>query len=464
MNEVFEKARKFIYRNARPIQVMRWKYQFEKGTATDVLEMLQAYQNEDGGFGYALEADCFNPNSSPIQTWCATEILYEIGHTDEHHTVVKGILKYLDSAQDYMDGYWLAAVPSNNEYPHAPWWTYNDNVIDNWQYNPTIALAGFALLYADTSSILFQKAYEIADRAVHELLEVQERPLDGHELRCFLRFCDYMSIASSKRNLPLCQDFYIDEVKECCEDMAIQSICTDTSKWANTYVDYPSSYINGRSGVIYEGVKKLAEYECTFLMENQLEDGSYNVTWEWGAYPEEWALAKNWWKAEKTLLNMIYLKKFGCFEAKGRTGEIELRPVDGQNWYDCVCLEVDPSQKNYVASNSFSLVEAAYMPENYPFAIIIEDKIVGFLMYNYDKDLGMWGLNRLMIDRRYQKKGYGRIALLELFKLVSERLGHIPFYTSYEPDNKVAEKLYKSLGFVSTGEVIEGENYMIKQL
>ena len=57
----------------------RWKYLFEGGSREDVLTSLAAYQNEDGGFGHALEPDCWNPDSSPIQTWVAAEIIQKIG-------------------------------------------------------------------------------------------------------------------------------------------------------------------------------------------------------------------------------------------------------------------------------------------------------------------------------------------------------------------------------------------------
>lgn len=48
----------------------------------DVLAALAVYQNEDGGFGRALEPDCWNPDSSPVQTWTATEIINEIEPED----------------------------------------------------------------------------------------------------------------------------------------------------------------------------------------------------------------------------------------------------------------------------------------------------------------------------------------------------------------------------------------------
>ncbi len=61
----YEKAEKFIYRNARPLELARWQYRFENGSAEHVLRALSAYQNADGGFGHALEADCFSPGFFP---------------------------------------------------------------------------------------------------------------------------------------------------------------------------------------------------------------------------------------------------------------------------------------------------------------------------------------------------------------------------------------------------------------
>lgn len=136
--EQFEIVKKWMYRNARPLDIARWKYHFENGNKEDVLVALSAYQNLDGGFAYGLEADSWNPISSPIQTWCATEIAYELNILHKDNCIIRGILSYLDSGKDYKEGYWYAEILSNNDYPHAPWWSYGENVIGEWGYNPTI--------------------------------------------------------------------------------------------------------------------------------------------------------------------------------------------------------------------------------------------------------------------------------------------------------------------------------------
>ena len=41
-------------------------FYFEGGDAGAVVDELQYYQNTDGGFAHALEADCWNPASAPL--------------------------------------------------------------------------------------------------------------------------------------------------------------------------------------------------------------------------------------------------------------------------------------------------------------------------------------------------------------------------------------------------------------
>jgi hypothetical protein len=104
--QTFEKARAFIYRNARPLDFARFQYHFKSGSRNAVLNALAAYQNADGGFGHALEADAWNPNSSPIQTWTATEILREIGYKVKNQSIIQGILHYLASGADFEGHFW----------------------------------------------------------------------------------------------------------------------------------------------------------------------------------------------------------------------------------------------------------------------------------------------------------------------------------------------------------------------
>ena len=62
------KLRRLVYRNATPLIFTRWRASFENGNVKDVMDVLSCYQNEDGGFGHGLDANCLNPNSSPYMS------------------------------------------------------------------------------------------------------------------------------------------------------------------------------------------------------------------------------------------------------------------------------------------------------------------------------------------------------------------------------------------------------------
>jgi hypothetical protein len=301
--EQFEQIKNWMYRNARPLDLARWKYHFKQGNKDEVLAALKAYQNTDGGFAHALEADSWNINSTPISTWCATEILHELEVTDKNNEIVKDILRYLDSKQDFKEGYWLAATPSNNDYPHAPWWTYGENVIENWGYNPTIALVGFILYFADKETKLYKLALEIAEKAVNLFLNT-DNVESMHEIACFIRFYEYCIRAG------ITELFNADKMLHRLKHKVKVTIGQDKAAWKDTYLCKPSQFMITPNSVFYMDNKELSDYEVDFIIDTLSSEGTWSITWDWADYPEQWAISKNWWKANVILKNLMYLKEF----------------------------------------------------------------------------------------------------------------------------------------------------------
>ena len=144
--------------------------------------------------------------------------------------------------------------------------------------------------------------------------------------------------------------------------------------------------------------------------------------------------------------------------------KIRLVPVDKDNWEECYCLSVSDEQDNFVADNSYSILQSLYGENLYPMCIYNDDNMVGFLMYDIDPETNRWELSRLMIDKEYQGSGYGRQALIVLLEKLKNELGQINFYTSVEPENKVMKKLIESLDFSATGEIMGEEEVYCKPL
>lgn len=151
---------------------------------------------------------------------------------------------------------------------------------------------------------------------------------------------------------------------------------------------------------------------------------------------------------------------------------LEIRPVTIHNWQSLIKLKVREDQTGFVASNLYSIAQAQFGDEYeghwdlHPFGIYDGDHPVGFLMYgiNFEHRTQQAFIQRLMVDEKFQGKGYGRSAmqkLIETFR-ADPRIKEVGI--SYEPENAAARKLYASLGFVETGRMIEGETEAVLKL
>ncbi len=141
--------------------------------------------------------------------------------------------------------------------------------------------------------------------------------------------------------------------------------------------------------------------------------------------------------------------------------DVKLVPVDESNYQACLALTVTEAQKSFVASNSYSLVQAYIHRETAkPFAICAGEEIVGFAMVNVDTAKNDFYLWRYMIDQRYQNKGYGKMALRLVIDFLRE-LGATEIGLDYAQGNDVAERLYRGFGFMPTGEM-DGDEIVMK--
>lgn len=123
-------------------------------------------------------------------------------------------------------------------------------------------------------------------------------------------------------------------------------------------------------------------------------------------------------------------------------------------------LHVSDEQSSFVASNRDSLEEAEENPACVPLVIRSAGEAVGFAMYALDEDDGNYWIYRLMIDVRFQRKGYGRAALMQIIAMLAEHPDCSCVVLGVKPGNVQARRLYEDVGFQPTGDVIDGEIVM----
>lgn len=132
--------------------------------------------------------------------------------------------------------------------------------------------------------------------------------------------------------------------------------------------------------------------------------------------------------------------------------QITLRPVTKDNWRDVIKITVAEAQYEFVGRPDYYLTMCAYGELWRPLAVYLGEEVIGFLMWAVDPADGSCWLGGIMIDWRYQGRGFGRKAIKTAVNMLAQQYGHKDFALSYNPNNTLAKQLYHSLGFVETAE------------
>lgn len=142
--------------------------------------------------------------------------------------------------------------------------------------------------------------------------------------------------------------------------------------------------------------------------------------------------------------------------------EIHLKPITAENWEKAVKLKLAEGQDQFVAPNWYTILQGHF--ENIPvYGIYLDDTLMGLTMYGYSEEsegdfsIKGYGIIRLMIDKAYQNKGYGRAVMEKIIADIKTKPDAKDIYISFEPANTVARHLYGSLGFQDTGKIFYDE-------
>ena len=131
--ESFEKAKKWILDNGRPLEKARLHFYFDGRDEKAILQELKKFQNKDGGFGHALEPDLRTPDSSVL----ATSLAFQISRS------LSSAVQYLLNNYDTNVSSWRIIPETAENYPHAPWWNQlnREDYFSGFHLNPTAEIS-----------------------------------------------------------------------------------------------------------------------------------------------------------------------------------------------------------------------------------------------------------------------------------------------------------------------------------
>ena len=113
-----ERARAFVYEHGALWERALFAQLFEGGDRRRVLRCLASYQNDDGGWGHALEHDVRTPASNAVATEFALELMREFALADD--AALAATARWCAAAQT--DSGDFALGDEFHDYPRAGWW------------------------------------------------------------------------------------------------------------------------------------------------------------------------------------------------------------------------------------------------------------------------------------------------------------------------------------------------------
>jgi len=297
-----EKAKRFIFEQARPLEISLYAFHFEGGSRDDVLDELARFQNPDGGFAHGFESDLRTPKSTTIATSLGFQILRETG-ADESCLLVQNGIRFLMQTYDAERKVWPIIVPEVNDHPHAPWWHFGEDRPSRWEEelaNPRPEMLGYLHDYRELvpESILSSLTEDVISH-----LDKLPEAIEMHDLLCYSRLIQTKSLPENARARML------PRLKEAAD----LTVATDASQLAG-YGLKPIVLAPSPDSVFARPLRDAIEANLDYEITSQGEDGAWAPNWSWPG--DAWQTAEIEWKGVLTLRALLALKNYDRLELK----------------------------------------------------------------------------------------------------------------------------------------------------
>jgi hypothetical protein len=279
----FKAAHAFVDQTGRPLDAALIRHRLGEGSAEAVLAALSPFQNPNGGFGHGLEPDIPGPASSALASSIGLRLLARVDAPADH-TMVAGVIAWLDANLDRERGVWPIIGPDVDLAPHAPWWAWSEDLAASWngfRFNPTAEILAWLYRYrAAVPDALLVSVEAGLRRTVAETDLIE----GAYDLKCALR------LAESDAGPP---------------DIARPlGLLLRRSLAAHDAADEHASPFDAAptpASPFADVVDRRIEPALVALIDAQAEDGGWTPFWDWSFVDAgAWAKAQRDWRSQLT--------------------------------------------------------------------------------------------------------------------------------------------------------------------
>lgn len=302
----FARARQFLLTQARPLERALFEHRFEGAGTSGALAALSAFQNEDGGFGRALEPDLRSPSSSALATAIALQTLRELGRPAEERMVQRAVT-YLLATYDEQGGVWHVAPPDVNAYPHAPWWHDEggslERTFDGFRIIPR------ALIVAGLQHYASLVREDWLERVTEETVRfIESDPTLGEGGGSDLEYA--ITLAETQGLRPA----WVQRLERRIRQVLPVRVSADPAQW-DSYCLTPLRVVATPQTMGADLITDRVQMHLDYQVAHQSAEGTWDPVWSWAEmYPEVWQQARQEWRGHLTLETLTQLRAFGRLE------------------------------------------------------------------------------------------------------------------------------------------------------
>ncbi len=288
-----------------------FEYRFEGSSAESVIAELAHFQNEDGGFGRALEPDLRTPSSSALATGIGLRTLEEL-QCPADHPMTRRAVQYLLSTFDHRAGVWLVAPHDTNSYPHAGWWHDEDGslsrLFDGFRIIPRAEIVG--LLHGFSTLVPVDWLDDVTENTVRDIEATESLGTGGGDDIVYA-----LSLAETEELPPDFKRRLVKRVRT-----AVPAVVSrDPQEW-DSYCITPLKVAPSPHSIVADLLWDDLQAHMDHQIDHQTPEGTWDPVWTWGEfYPEVWEQARIEWRGHLTLNTLTTLRAFGRIEEYART-------------------------------------------------------------------------------------------------------------------------------------------------
>lgn len=140
------------------------------------------------------------------------------------------------------------------------------------------------------------------------------------------------------------------------------------------------------------------------------------------------------------------------------TSDITLKELKAmRDWLPLRQVRVKPEQRKFASMLVVSYLQSSHAAVT-TFGIYLGETVIGYVMLIHAENPAQWIIERLTIDRDYQRQGYGYHVADQLIDMIHEFENSEMVIARYDTDNDAARQLFVKLKFEQQEQLVRKRN------